>query len=149
MCAKPVQEIENLRAGSHRADAQPLAAGKGVTLPVGSDLLDIRLEVEVGTAKRIVIDLPGRSAAYDVRGRKLQNAPLDPVDGRVRIQVLADRWLTEVSGNDGRVCISAGGPAKIDNPGPVSVTAHGGDAKLVSLEAHELKSIWATDRSTP
>ncbi len=47
-----------------------------------------------------------------------------------------------VSGNDGRVCISGGGPARIDNPGPVSVTAHGGDATLLSLEAHELKSIW-------
>ena len=51
------------------------------------------------------------------------------------------------SGNDGRVCISGGGPAKIENPGPVSVTAQGGDAKLVSLEAHELKSIWGAVRS--
>ena len=142
MFAKPVKEIEKLRIKSHRADAQPLAGGKPVSLPVGTDLLDIRLDFEVGTARSIVLDLPGRSVAYDARGRKVHRTPLEPVDGRVSLQVLADRSLTEISGNDGRVCISGGGPAKIENPGPVSVTAHGGDAKLVSLEVHELKSIW-------
>jgi len=124
------------------ADAQPLAGGKPVSLPVGTDLPDIRLDFEVGTARRIVLNLPGRSVAYDAMGRKVHRTPLEPVDGRVSLQVLADRSLTEISGNDGRVCISGGGPAKIGNPGPVSVTAHGGDAKLVSLEVHELKSIW-------
>ena len=142
MFAKPVKEIEKLRIKSHRADAQPLAGGKPVSLPVGTDLPDIRLDFEVGTARRIVLNLPGRSVAYDAMGRKVHRTPLEPVDGRVSIQVLADRSLTEISGNDGRVCISGGGPAKIENPGPVSVTAHGGDAKLVSLEVHELKSIW-------
>ena len=47
---------------------------------------------------------------------------------------------------DGRgardIYVSGDGPAKIENPGPVSVTAQGGDAKLLSLEVHELKSIW-------
>ena len=142
MFAKPVKEIEELRIKSHRADAQPLADGKPVSLPVGTDLLDIRLDFEVGTARSIVLDLPGRSVAYDARGRKVHRTPLEPVDGRVSLQVLADRSLTEISGNDGRVYISGDGPAKIENPSPVSVTAHGGDAKLVSLEVHELKSIW-------
>ncbi|MCX6997116.1 MAG: glycoside hydrolase family 32 protein [Kiritimatiellaeota bacterium] len=149
MFAKPVKEIETLRAKSHRAEAQDLVSGKAVTVPVGSDSLDVRLTVEVGTANRIVLELPGRSVGYDVKGQKLNNAPLAPVDGpstklgtgRISIQVLADRWLTEIIGNDGRVCISGGGPAKIE-AGAVSVTAQGGNAKLLSLEAHELKSIW-------
>jgi len=142
MCAKPVKEIEKLHARSHRADAQGLAPGKPVSVPVGSDLLDVRLEFEVGTAHGIVLDLPGRSVTYNAKGRKLFRAPLEPVDGKVRIQVLADRSLTEISGNDGRVSIVRGGPAKIEEPGDVTVRAHGGDAKLLSLEVHELKSIW-------
>ena len=139
--AKPVKEIETLRSKSHRAETQDLVAGKAVTVPTGSDLLDARLTVEVGEAKSIVLDLPGRSVTYDVKGRKLQNVPLDPVDGKISIQVLADRSLTEITGNDGRVCISGGGPAKMA-AGQVSLTAQGGNAKLLSLEAHELKSIW-------
>ena len=141
MFAKPVKEIETLRVKTNRAEAQDLVSGKAVTVPVGSDLLDVRLTVEVGTANRIVLELAGRSVSYDVKGRKLDNAPLAPVDGKISIQVLADRWLTEIIGNDGRVFISGGGPAKMEAK-QVTVTAQGGNAKLLSIEAHELKSIW-------
>lgn len=142
MFAEPVREIETLRGMSHRAEPQDLVAGKAVTVPVGRDMLDVRLAVEVGAARRIVLQVPGRSVVYDVQARKLNDAPLAPVDGTIRVQVLADRGLTEIVGNDGRVVISGAGPAAIGQPGPISVTAQGGDATLLSLEAHELESIW-------
>jgi len=141
MFAKPVKEIEQLRTKSIKAEAQELAADKAVSLNVGSDLLDIRLAVEVGDTKSIVLNLPGRSITYDVVGQKLNGSPLSPVDGKIRIQILADRSLTEIVGNDGRVFISGPGPAKLDAT-EVSVVAQGGNAKLTQLEAHELKSIW-------
>jgi fructan beta-fructosidase len=141
MFAKPVREIENLRDNSHRTGAAPLADGKPLELPVASDLLDVRLEIEPGDAKVIKLDLPGRSVTYDATQLKLNEAPLAPVDGRIRIQVLADRSLTEIIGNDGRVFITAGG-SPAPGGGKVTVTAQGGNAKLISLEAHELKSIW-------
>ena len=104
-------------------------------------LLDVRLTVEVGDAKAIALNLPGRTIKYDVNGQKLNGTPLKPVDGRISIQVLSDRSLTEIVGNDGRVFISGKGPAKLDAK-EISVVAQGGNAKLVTLEAHELKSIW-------
>ncbi|MFP6610832.1 MAG: GH32 C-terminal domain-containing protein, partial [Pirellulales bacterium] len=118
-----------------------LAADKPVTLGIGSDLLDVRLTVEVGDAKTIVLNLPGRTIKYDANGQQLNGAPLKPVDGKISIQVLADRSLTEIVGNDGRVFISGGGPKKLDAK-EISVVAEGGNAKLLTLEAHELKSIW-------
>ena len=121
--------------------AQDLAADKAVSLKIGSDLLDVRLEVEVGDAKTIVLKLPGREVKYDVAGKKLNGAALAPIDGKVNIQVLCDRSLTETVGNDGRVFISAKGPEKMDVT-DISVVAQGGNAKLVAFEAHELKSIW-------
>ena len=145
MYAKPIKEIEDLRAKSAQAKAQELAADKPVKLAVGSDLLDVRLVVEVGDATAIVLNLPGRSVKYDVNGNKLNGSPLKPVDGKISIQVLADRSLTEIVGNDGRVFISGKGPAKMDAK-EVSAVAQGGNAKLVSLEAHELKSIWFSGR---
>lgn len=141
MFAKPIKEIEKLRTKSNEAKSQKLIADKPVTLPIGSDLLDVRLAVEVGDASAIELKLPGRTIKYDVKAQKLNEAPLKPVDGRINIQVLADRSLTEIIGNDGRVFISGKGPAKL-SASEVSVTASGGNAKLVTLEAHELKSIW-------
>ncbi|MDP6115356.1 MAG: glycoside hydrolase family 32 protein [Planctomycetota bacterium] len=141
MFARPVREIEKLRAKSNKAEAQNLVADKPVAMPVSSDLLDVRLTVEVGNASTIELKLPGRSIKYDAKAQKLNGAPLKPVDGKVTIQVLADRSLTEIIGNEGRVYITGKGPAKLDAT-EVTVTAHGGNAKLLSLEAHELKSIW-------
>jgi len=50
----------------------------------------------------------------------------------------------EVVGNGGRVYISGAGPGKKVDVKNISVTATGGDAKLVQFEAYELKSIWNT-----
>ena len=143
--AEPIGEIENLRVRSGRSETKELADGQPQVLPVDTDLLDVRLNVEVGDAKKIVLELPGRSVTYDVEGAKLNDAPLAPVDGKISIQVLADRLLTEIIGNDGRVYITTGGRPEPEG-GRVSVTAHGGAARLISLEAHELRSIWRGDR---
>ncbi len=141
MFAKPIEEIEALREKSSSAKPQHLLANQPVTLPISSDLLDVRLTVRIGTAKAIELNLPGRTIRYDAKAQKLNDAPLQPIDGQISIQVLADHSLTEVIGNDGRIFISGPGPAKLKAT-ELSVTAVGGEAELVSLEAHELKSIW-------
>ena len=143
MFAKPIKEIEDLRSKSNAVKPQDLVADTPLKLPVSSDLLDVRLTVELGTATTIELNLPGRTIRYDAKAQKLNGAPLKPVDGRICIQVLADRSLTEIIGNDGRVYISGPGPAMQDVT-EVSVHATGGKAKLVSFEAHELKSIWGS-----
>jgi sucrose-6-phosphate hydrolase SacC (GH32 family) len=77
-----------------------------------------------------------------VKAGKLNNAAMKPVDGKINVQVLVDRALMEIVGNGGRVYISGAGPGKKVDVKNISVTATGGDAKLVAFEAHELKSIW-------
>ena len=112
-------------------------------MPVQSDLLDVRLAVAVGDAEEISLQVAGRTIIYDAATRKLDEAPLDPEDGTIHIQVLADRSLTETIGNHGRVYISGPGPARQgQDAAGISVTAEGGQASLLSLEAHELRSIW-------
>jgi len=142
MFATPIKEIETLRAKSNTAKPQKLDSNKPLDLAVGSDLLDIRLTVEVGTAATIELNVPGGVVKYDVKAMKLNNAEMKPVDGKIQIQVLVDRALMEIVGNGGRVYISGAGPGKQVDVKNISVTATGGDAKLVALEAHELKSIW-------
>jgi len=141
MFAQPIQEIEALRQKSNLAKPQTLTANKPLMLPVTSDLLDVRLTCEVGMATAVELTIAGRKIRYDAKEQKLNQAPLKPINGRDISQVLADRSLTEITGNDGRVFISGGGPAK-QNARQITVTAIDGNAKLLSLEAHELKSIW-------
>jgi fructan beta-fructosidase len=147
MFAAPIKEIETLRVKTNKADPQKLAAGQPLNLPVGSDLLDIRLTVEVGNAGTIELNVPGGPIKYDMKREelklpKVKAVPLTPVGGKINLQVLIDRSLMDVAGNDGRVCINTLGPGKKVDVDKVSVTATGGDANLVVFEAHELKSIW-------
>jgi len=144
MFATPIKEIETLRAKTNKAKPQKLDANKPVDLPVGSDLLDIRLTVEVGTAGTIELNVPGGTVKYDVKAGKLNDAEMKPVDGKITLQVLVDRALMEIVGNGGRVYISGAGPGRKVDAGKISVTATGGDAKLVQFEAYELKSIWTS-----
>ena len=73
---------------------------------------------------------------------RFKGAPLPPVDGAVKLQVLADRTIMEIIGNGGRVYISASGTGRKPDLEKISVTAIGGDAKILQFEAHEMKSIW-------
>ena len=154
MFAAPIKEIETLRAKTNKAEPRKMTANKPVNLPVGSDLLDIRLTVEVGSAETIELNVPGSTIKYDAQAKTLEFAglsgdakkdkgvPLAPVDGRIKLQVLVDRSVMEIAGNDGRVYISGAGPGNKVDVNKISVTATGGDAKLVEFEAHELNSIW-------
>ena len=154
MFATPVKEIETLRIKSNQAQPQKMAAGQAVNLPVGSDLLDVRLTVELGSAGTIELNVPGSTIRYDVKtsmldvvslagdAKKGDGVPLTPVNGAIKLQVLVDRAIMEIAGNDGRVYISGAGPGKKVDVNRISATANGGDAKLVEFAAHELKSIW-------
>ena len=146
MFCEPIQDIEKLRVKTNKAEAQKLEAGKPVDLAVGSDLLDIRLTVEVGTAESIELKVPGRSVKYDVKAGNLNGAAMKPVDGKISVQVLVDRAIMEISGNAGRVFISGAGPGKKVDAPALSLTATGGEAKVVQFEAHEMKSIWNTHK---
>jgi fructan beta-fructosidase len=141
MFAEPVVEIEHLRERTHRVVDRGVVVGRGVGVEVATGLLDIRMVVEPGEAERIGLALGGDRVVYDVRAGKLGDAALGMVDGRVSIRVLVDRPMLEVCGNEGRVFMTSGRKTPGDL-GRVDVFAEGGDARLLELEVHELKSIW-------
>ena len=73
--------------------------------------------------------------------KTLNGCPLEPLDGKIRIQAIVDNSIMEIAGNDGRIMIHGwhGHSVPVDE---IRITAHGGDAHLNRLEAHELNGIW-------
>ena len=108
---------------------------------VSGELFEIRAEFVLGQAKAVGLEFGGNRVAYDVAAGKLNGAAMTPVDGKVSLQVLADRPMLEVCGNDGAVYLTSG---RRQQGGVSSVTAFasGGPARLIAFEVHELKSIW-------
>jgi len=141
MFAAPVKEIAKLRKKSHTEKNASLPADSPKTIPVSGELFEIRATFAVGQARSVGLDIGGNRVAYDVAGKKLNGAAMAPVDGKVSMQVIVDRPMIEVCGNGGAVYITSS-RGKKGNVSAIKAFADGGAAKLISLEVHELKSIW-------
>ena len=139
--AEPVREIEKLYRRKHAVEDRPLDGSRTVDLAVSGELFDVRAGFELEGAGAVGVDIGGNRITYDVAAKKLAGADLAPVDGKIEIRVLVDRPMLEIVGNRGRVYIT-GGRAERGEVAAIRAFATGGKARLLRLEAHELKSIW-------
>jgi fructan beta-fructosidase len=162
---RPIGELESLRAWPpfRRAGVQ-IPAGT-TTLPVGGKAVEIRAELQVGTAKRAGIKV--RTGAgeetvigYDTETGELyvdrtrsgeasfsrdfpgvHRAPLEALEGRVKLRILVDWSSVEVFANGGRVALTDQIFPRADSAG-IQLFADGGAASLKSLEVWRLRSSW-------
>lgn len=141
MFAEPVREIEILHKKKHTARNKILAADKSAGVSVAGDIFDIRATFQVGSAETVGLDIGGNRITFDAKEKRLSGAKMNPVDGIITIQVLVDRPMLEICGNNGRVVITKP-RGKKGNVSTVKVFANGGEAVLLSLEVNELESIW-------
>jgi fructan beta-fructosidase len=141
MFAQPIAEIAKLRTKSHSAAAGELAPDAPRKIATTAELLEVRAEFVPGQATAVGLDIGGNRVTYDVAAAKLNGTPMTPVDGKVTLQVLLDRPMIEICGNDGAIYIT-GDRRMRGEVDSVTAFATGGPATLVTLEVHELKSIW-------
>jgi len=143
--AEPVREIEQLHGKKHQWCSEVLEPGANLLSDVEGELFDIRAELEPGGATEFGLVMRGVPITYDVQEQVLTckdaTAPLKPNDGKIRVQILADRTFIEVFGNDGRVCLPVAAVAP-DDEERLELFSRGGNAKVNFLEVFELKSIW-------
>ncbi len=143
MFGEPVKEIEKILGKCSKATAKLLTPEKPVEVKTSGALLDIRAEFELGKAKTIGLEVDGKKVAtFDVSSGKLNGQmPLQPVDGKIAIRILIDRPMMEIFANHGEQIATL--PYENDlNIESVKAFCDGGDAKLLSLEVHELNAKW-------
>jgi fructan beta-fructosidase len=145
MFAEPIQEIAKLRKKTHTVGSADLAPDVPKTVATSGELFEIRAEFAVGQAKAVGLDIGGNRVTFDVAGSKLNGADMKPVDGKVTVQVIVDRPMIEICGNDGAVYITSA-RGKRGDVSAINAFSEGGPAKLLDLKVHELDSIW---RDTP
>ena len=141
MFAEPVEEIEILHKKKHLAQDKELSDDVTVKVNAAGEIFDIRATFSIDTATSVGLDIGGEVVTYDVRQSKLNGADLKAVDGKLKLQVLVDRPMLEIVGNDGRVYITQRREA-LGDAETIKAFARGGDARLVQLEVIELNSIW-------
>ena len=93
-------------------------------------------------ASELAIDVSHASLDPTVRSRSPEIGPLYLAEGEpLRLRVFMDRSVVEVFAN-GRQCLTLRVYPTRDDSRGVSVFARGSEAKLVSLTAYQMQSIW-------
>ena len=143
--SEPVREIEALRRTRHAWEGERLKPGDNPLSEIAGDAFQIRADVKLADAKTFGFTIRGVPVKYDVEKRQLSCAgkkvPLEPIDGRIRLEILVDRPSLEIFGNDGLVYLPLGVISKTKDES-LTMFATGGAAKIVSLEVFELQSAW-------
>jgi fructan beta-fructosidase len=143
----PVKEIATLHHKRHVWQNVVLKAGENPLADLRGELFHVRAEFAVGAAATSFgLTVRGVPIIYDVKKQTLactESAPLAPVDGKIRLDVLVDRTSVEIFANSGLVYIPYG---KILNEKERSLTVSGtGGVTLTHLEVNDLNAAWQND----
>ncbi len=141
----PVKEIELLHKKEFSWRNEKLGQGNDLLSDITGELFDIHTEIDLGDATELVFTIRGEIIRYDVKENQLsflgRTAHLEPIQNKIRLQILVDRASIEVFGNDGQLSMSSCFLPDPDNLG-LSIYALGGEAFVVSMGVYELCSAW-------
>jgi sucrose-6-phosphate hydrolase SacC (GH32 family) len=107
--------------------------------------LEIRTEIEPGDAKQIVMNLRDVMIEYDPIQQELsvagQRASAPLRDGKLRLTIYLDRTGVEVFASDGLCYVPMPFQMNPENT-KLFLEVRQGQAKVLSLDVHELRSAW-------
>ncbi|MGN6507790.1 MAG: glycoside hydrolase family 32 protein [Tepidisphaeraceae bacterium] len=141
---QPIGEIATLHAEPLVLNNIDLKPGDNPLEKLHGDAFHLQAEFEPGDAKTFGFILRGQRVQYDVSEKQLDalgTAALEPVGGRIKLDVLLDRTTIETFANDGKVAMSSWYLAPLQEQ-QIAVFAEGGTAKIVSLRVFPIKSSW-------
>lgn len=150
--ANPVPELALLRTSTNTWPAQPLVSGSNVMPGTFGEAFDLDTTFQPGAATNVTFNLRGTAVTYNCAAQTVAcneiTRPLAPSNGVVHLQMLVDRGIIEIFGNDGLLYM----PMRV-TPVPgmqaVSLTATGNGATLNSLTMHNLGSAWYAAAAPP
>lgn len=147
---QPVKELAALRAKSHRLGPVTLKMGDLTPLArISGELLELRATFEPGDASQVAFTVRGVPVVYDAQKQELavnnHKAPAPLRNGRQQLIVFADRTSFEVFASDGLTYVPMPVIPKAGDRS-LNVAVQGGAVKILSVEVHELRSIWPAAR---
>lgn len=163
LAATPIREIDSLVVATRTAKEKTLAPNADLfgllpALVVGpTDVFDLSIDVDLSHADSFALDMPTFSLRFDTaKGEMTQTGAddagrakmvttfaeaLQPVNGRLRLRLLADRLSIESFTADGTV-FAAHYLAPLAAPLRPSFTVAGGSATVHEFTIRTLRSAW-------
>ncbi|VGO12429.1 Levanase [Pontiella desulfatans] len=143
--ANPVPELALLRETTNTWKRGKIVSGKNIMEGTEGDAFELDCTFRPGNAEKVVFNLRGVKAAYNCADETITceglTRPLATIAGKVRLQILVDRGVLEIFGNDGLLCMHIKVEPTAGNR-PVKLFALGDGALLESLTMHKLGSAY-------
>lgn len=141
----PVNEVELLRISTNIWAAQSLSSGVNVMPGVTGEAYELDARFQPGTSSEITFNLGATPVTYNCQSQQvscegLTNA-LSPSNGVVELHFLVDRGWVEIYGNQGLLYMPMS-VIPVAGSQPISLTASGDGAELLSLNLYNLGSAW-------
>ncbi len=112
---------------------------------LSGEMFHIKARFLVGDAKEFGFMIRGTRVTYNpgkaqltCRGKK---AALEPVNGKIDLELLVDRNSIEIFANGGRLYMPIGGILPEDDKS-IKLFSEGGTTDIETLDVWELRSIW-------
>ena len=145
LCRQPVREIAAIRGEHLHWSSETLEPGANLLAEVTGELFEIQAEIVPRKADQAGFTVRGTSIVYDAVKKELKclgkSAPLDAVNGAIRLHVLVDRASIEIFANDGLIAMSHSLPLPPHDKS-LEVFARGGQAVLNTLDVWRLNTVW-------
>lgn len=150
---KPVKEIELLHLKGQVWENKNLIPGlaKNLLHGVKGDCFHIIANFSIKTADsfgfvvRLDKEKNGAEITYTVKNNSLtclgQSTVIQPVDGKIKLEILLDRSSIEIFANDGKVVLSSTYNTK-EKSDAIYLFNTGGELLVEKLEIYPMKSIW-------
>lgn len=154
MIRKPIAEIEKLHGKHYDWENKVIIPGltnNNILKKVEGDCLHIIVEFDIKTADNFGFMLrhgkkkAGTEILYNVKRGTLSvlgsTVPLEPIDNKIKMEILLDRTSIELYANDGQKVISnCFTPDKgADN---LALFVNGGELEVVKMDIYKMESIW-------
>jgi fructan beta-fructosidase len=142
----PVKELGALRAKEHKAGPTTLKPGGANPLAeVNAELIELRAEFTPAMGGEVTFTLRGATVSYDAKKQEVvvngHRAPAPLEEGVMRLTVFVDRTGLEVFAADGLTYVPMPFTPKATDLG-VAAAVRGGDVRITSLTACQLRSAW-------
>jgi beta-fructofuranosidase len=165
---EPAPELEGLRTNHRELSDRELAAEKDLPLEdISGECLELTAVLQVDSSvecgvkvrcspqgeeqtrvifnparKELTLDASKSSLSPEVVDAEPQTGPLELDDGEaLELRIFVDRTVVEVFANEKQCLTKRIYPSRSDSQG-VTLFAHGGSARLVSLDAWTMKPVW-------
>ncbi len=150
---KPVQEIELLHEKGNVWENKNLIPGikQNIVSKVKGDCLHIIADFSIkssdnfGFMVRTGKKATGTEILYNVKSKTLSclgaSAVVEPIDGKLKLEILLDRSSIEIFANDGKTVMSSCFSPE-DGAEDLILYTNGGELLVNKMEIYPLKSIW-------